>query len=86
MSSPIDSGYESATAEPNSSSAHKYLTPMDDTDLDSKLLAASQLDDGSATMEFRIKDASKAFFGQINNHSQAAKEKMRCFRVAKLVA
>lgn len=37
-------------------------------------------------METKIKDASKAFFGQINSHSQAAKEKMRCFRVAKLVS
>lgn len=31
-----------------------------------------------------FKDASRAFFGQINNHSQAAKEKMRCLRVARL--
>lgn len=31
-----------------------------------------------------LKDATRAFFGEINNHSGAAKEKMRCLRVARL--
>lgn len=34
--------------------------------------------------EIQLKDATKAFFGGMNNHSGAAKEKMRCLRVARL--
>lgn len=33
-----------------------------------------------------LKDATRSFYGQINNHSRAAKEKMRFLRVAKLVS
>jgi hypothetical protein len=56
---------------------------VDTADLRSKLHAT--LDEAPVTADLKMKDATKAFFGQINNHSQAAKEKMRCFRVAKLV-
>lgn len=34
--------------------------------------------------DVKLKDATKAFFGGMNNHSGAAKERMRCFRVARL--
>ncbi|KAJ9096422.1 hypothetical protein QFC21_005244 [Naganishia friedmannii] len=43
-------------------------------------------DESVDACEPQLKDASRAFFGQINNHSQAAKEKMRCFRVAKVAS
>ncbi|KAJ9106734.1 hypothetical protein QFC19_003046 [Naganishia cerealis] len=72
--SPIDSGYESAGTE--------FTLPQS-----LKLSALPTLvvdDENGSDLEPQLKDASKAFFGQINNHSQAAKEKMRCFRVAKL--
>ena len=31
-----------------------------------------------------LRDASKAFFGGMNNHTSAAKARMRCLRVARL--
>jgi stearoyl-CoA desaturase (delta-9 desaturase) len=34
--------------------------------------------------DIQLKDATRAFFGGMNNHSGAAKEKMRCLRVARL--
>ena len=34
--------------------------------------------------DVKLKDATRAFFGGMNNHSGAAKERMRCFRVARL--
>ena len=34
--------------------------------------------------EVKLKDATRAFFGGMNNHSGAAKEWMRCLRVARL--
>ncbi|KAJ9110984.1 hypothetical protein QFC20_002751 [Naganishia adeliensis] len=83
-SSPIDSGYESATVELTSTSTARNPTSADTADLRAKLHAT--LNEDAVSMETKIKDASKAFFGQINSHSQAAKEKMRCFRVAKLVS
>jgi hypothetical protein len=36
--------------------------------------------------EIRLRDATKSFFGGMNNHSAAAKEMMRCLRVAKLAS
>lgn len=57
---------------------------MEASCLEDKLRQA-ELTDINQPFELKMKDASKAFFGQINNHSQAAKEKMRCFRVAKLL-
>jgi len=72
--SSIDSGYESlGTASGDSS-------PTSDRSADESTEPHSQ-----TAIQTRIfKDASRAFFGQINNHSQAAKEKMRCLRVARL--
>jgi stearoyl-CoA desaturase (delta-9 desaturase) len=35
-------------------------------------------------VEVKLKDATRAFFGGMNNHSIAAREWMRCLRVAKL--
>jgi hypothetical protein len=75
--SSIDSGYESLntsgrSSPTNASSADESTTP-----------AAPPIEAVQARI---LKDASRAFFGQINNHSQAAKEKMRCLRVARLVA
>lgn len=74
--SSIDSGYESLTTSgrsspTNASSADESTSP-----------AAPPIEAVQARI---LKDASRAFFGQINNHSQAAKEKMRCLRVARLV-
>jgi hypothetical protein len=34
--------------------------------------------------QVKLRDATKSFFGGMNNHSAAAKEMMRCLRVAKL--
>jgi hypothetical protein len=31
-----------------------------------------------------LRDATRSFFGGMNNHSSAAREMMRCLRVAKL--
>ncbi|KAG7566925.1 hypothetical protein FFLO_01304 [Filobasidium floriforme] len=73
--SSIDSGYESlGTSSGNSS-------PTGERSADESTQPPPQ----SVVVQTRIlKDASRAFFGQINNHSQAAKEKMRCLRVARL--
>jgi stearoyl-CoA desaturase (delta-9 desaturase) len=32
----------------------------------------------------QLKDATRSFFGGMNNHSGAAREMMRCLRIAKL--
>lgn len=47
--------------------------------------AASATDSGyfSGEGDVKLKDATKAFFGGMNNHSGAAKEWMRCLRVAR---
>lgn len=73
--SSIDSGYESlGTSSGNSSSTGERSADE-----------STQPPPQSVVVQTRIlKDASRAFFGQINNHSQAAKEKMRCLRVARL--
>ena len=49
--------------------------------------ASSTLDSGyfsGGHDDVKLKDATKVFFGGMNNHSGAAKEKMRCLRVARL--
>jgi hypothetical protein len=85
--SPIDSGYESAGTEFHLRQSLKISSlPTTAFHHDKGSQSRSQFGSGEDTdkAEPQLKDASKAFFGQINNHSQAAKEKMRCFRVAKL--
>jgi stearoyl-CoA desaturase (delta-9 desaturase) len=72
----IDSGYESTSGTSGSSS------PTFD-DQDSTFPSQEQVDVEKVQARL-LKDATKPFFGQINNHSQAAKEKMRCLRVARL--
>ncbi|GHJ86929.1 hypothetical protein NliqN6_3331 [Naganishia liquefaciens] len=81
--SPADSGYESASPKAAKSRILEDLTAIEASCLEKRLRQTDTTGMGMAS-ELKIKDASKAFFGQINNHSQAAKEKMRCFRVAKL--
>jgi stearoyl-CoA desaturase (delta-9 desaturase) len=34
--------------------------------------------------QVQLRDATRSFFGGMNNHSGAAKEMMRCLRIAKL--
>ena len=68
----IDSGYSSSLSDPKSTPGSRMSS------------AASSSDDEMAVTSRELRDATRAFFGGINNHSGAAKEKMRCFRVARL--
>ena len=38
----------------------------------------------NADEKIALRDATKAFFGGMNNHTSAAKARMRCLRVARL--
>jgi len=40
--------------------------------------------DSEGPEEKELRNATRAFFGGMNNHSGAAKERMRCMRVARL--
>jgi stearoyl-CoA desaturase (delta-9 desaturase) len=73
--------------------SHCVRTLPDESDADSPLSSPSW-DASSPTTdsgyfsadqgEVKLKDATRAFFGGMNNHSGAAKEWMRCLRVARL--
>ena len=65
----IDSGYSSGPSEVKFQ--HTALSSASGSDSDSP-------------DEKEVKNATRAFFGGINNHSGAAKERMRCMRVARL--
>ncbi|KAK4688754.1 stearoyl-CoA desaturase (Delta-9 desaturase), partial [Tremellales sp. Uapishka_1] len=71
-SSGVDSGYSSASSPPSSRHA------------DSPGSSSDSSDDVPPALEKELREASKSFFGGINNHSGAAKETMRCLRVARL--
>ncbi|OCF35996.1 hypothetical protein I316_02491 [Kwoniella heveanensis BCC8398] len=88
----IDSGYASSTfsASPSPSRPSLVLPPITDT-VTHEDGTASNLEKDKRSKKRRnvdsdivLKDATKAFFGGMNNHSGAAKEWMRCLRVARL--
>ena len=86
----IDSGYSSGSQSPPNAKPAPLPTDKADDGPVRRRLSAS--DDGAEETELResevaevkLRDATKAFFGGINNHSQAAKEMMRTLRVAVL--
>ncbi|WWD20909.1 hypothetical protein CI109_105387 [Kwoniella shandongensis] len=71
----IDSGYSSGSFTP---SPKKRVLPL----VDANVTVLSSIEGDEE--EVKLKDATKAFFGGMNNHSGAAKEWMRCLRVARL--
>lgn len=73
MASDSDSGYESLPSSTLTSPKANHVH-LGNTVIESKDVVVKP-----------FKDATRAFSGLINNHSQAAKEKMRCLRVARFV-
>ncbi|RSH94147.1 hypothetical protein EHS25_003950 [Saitozyma podzolica] len=81
-SPPIDSGYSSGTPSDKAADPrpliHRTL---------SLASSVSSSDDGSVREDAKeLRDATKAFFGGMNNHSIAARERMRSLRVARLAS
>lgn len=59
---------------PASSESKLELTPM----------SSVSGSDNEAPTDKELRDATRSFFGGMNNHSGAARERMRCMRVARL--
>jgi stearoyl-CoA desaturase (delta-9 desaturase) len=78
---PIDSGYSSGSPSDKAADPrpliHRAL---------SLVSSVSSSDDGSFREDAKVelREATKAFFGGMNNHSIAARERMRSLRVARL--
>jgi stearoyl-CoA desaturase (delta-9 desaturase) len=77
---PIDSGYSSGTP------SDKAADPRPLIHRTLSLSSVSSSDDGSVreVAKVELREATKAFFGGMNNHSIAARERMRSLRVARL--
>lgn len=82
----IDSGYASSSSSPTSPTLPAFGArsrfpshPSHKGEDDESINGNVRVD-----KEIRLKDATRAFFGGMNNHSAAAREMMRCLRVAKL--
>jgi stearoyl-CoA desaturase (delta-9 desaturase) len=81
-SSPLnDSGYSSGTPSDNAADPRPLIHRT--SSLVSSVLSS---DGGSVREDVKVepRDATKAFFGGMNNHSIAARERMRSLRVARL--
>ncbi|WWC92552.1 uncharacterized protein L201_007511 [Kwoniella dendrophila CBS 6074] len=77
----IDSGYASSEhASPPSKPSMKLPDMISPVDIDDDITKRLELNNE----QIMLKDATRAFFGGMNNHSGAAKEWMRCLRVARL--
>jgi stearoyl-CoA desaturase (delta-9 desaturase) len=68
----VDSGYSSASS---SSSPQKRLNTIN---------TRGSRGEVEKDESIQLRDATRSFFGGMNNHSGAAREMMRCLRVAKL--
>jgi stearoyl-CoA desaturase (delta-9 desaturase) len=77
----IDSGYSSGTPSDNAADPRPLIHRT------SSLVSSVRSGDGGSVREdvkVELRDATKAFFGGMNNHSIAARERMRSLRVARL--
>jgi stearoyl-CoA desaturase (delta-9 desaturase) len=77
----IDSGYSSGTPSDKAADPRPLILRTL-----SLVNSVSSSDDGSVHEDVKVgpRDATKAFFGGMNNHSIAARERMRSLRVARL--
>lgn len=78
----IDSGYASSASSPTSPSSPTLRSHPRTSSTSTKPKEEVRRAEKSDTI--RLKDATRSFFGGMNNHSGAAREIMRCLRVAKL--